>query len=63
MARSNKIGFKGVRLLGEFGNLNGADIPDPYYLEKYEDGVEKIYDMIKGAVEDLIEKLSKNLHN
>jgi len=52
-------GFKNVYKLGEFGKLDGADIPDPYYYRGFK-GFELVYEMIEKAVIDLLEKVSSD---
>jgi protein-tyrosine phosphatase len=50
------MGFKNVRLLGDFGGFNGQDVPDPYYFEGFE-GFHHVYAMIEKAVNDLLSKV------
>lgn len=50
------MGFKNVRLLGEFGGYHGTDVPDPYYFHGVE-GFEKVYSMIETCVTDLLDTL------
>lgn len=61
MDRQNKadleaLGFGTVHLLGDFGDFQGEDVPDPYFFEGFE-GFEHVYNMISLCVEDLIEKV------
>ena len=53
LATLKTLGFKDVRLLGEFG-YKGADIQDPYYFESYGKGIEEVYNMIDICVKNLI---------
>ena len=53
LKKLKSLGFKNVRLLGEFG-YKGADIPDPYYFESYDKGIEEVYNMIDICVKNLI---------
>lgn len=46
------LGFKNVRLLGDFG-LNGKDIKDPYL--GGEEGFSKVYNEIKICIEEILE--------
>lgn len=48
-------GFQNVHLLGDYGDFNGEDVPDPYYFPNFE-GFEKVYAMIERSVEDFLEK-------
>ncbi len=62
MDESNKkdllsMGFEKVYKLGDFGDLQGADIPDPYYFDG-DEGFEEIYRMIEGAVAELLERIN-----
>jgi len=52
------MGFENVRLLGEFGGLSGADIPDPFYFKDF-NGFKKVYEMIERGVEGLFEEFVK----
>jgi len=63
MDRSNKenlekMGFTNVYLLGEFANYGGRDVPDPYFFEKFDDGIKKVYMMIEQCVKDLLERIN-----
>ncbi|HFQ62080.1 MAG TPA: low molecular weight phosphotyrosine protein phosphatase [Epsilonproteobacteria bacterium] len=63
MDRSNKenlekMGFTNVRLLGEFANYGNRDVPDPYFFEKFDDGIKKVYMMIDQCVKDLLERVN-----
>ena len=51
-------GFKDVYKLGEFGGLENADIPDPYYYVGFK-GFEIVYEMIAKGVEDLLDKVER----
>ncbi len=57
MKSLKRMGFFEVKKLGEFGGLNGADIPDPYFFKGFE-GFEKVYTMIYRGVEDLLERIA-----
>ena len=49
-------GFEKVYKLGEFGEYNGADVPDPYYFNGFE-GFEKVYEMIDSCVKDMVKQI------
>jgi len=49
------MGFENVRLLGEFGDLKGADIPDPFYFKDFS-GFKKVYEMIESGIEGLFDE-------
>ena len=53
------FGFKNVYLLGQFGNFEGKDVPDPYFFTGTDvlDGFEKVYTMVETCVEDFIQKV------
>ena len=55
LASLRDLGFRDVRLLGEFG-YEGADVPDPYYFESYGKGIEEVYKMIKICVINLLKE-------
>ena len=46
-------GFENVKLLGDFGGLGGADVPDPFYFKGFS-GFEKVYEMIDRGVRDIL---------
>ncbi len=46
-------GFENVKLLGDFGGLGGADVPDPYHFKGFS-GFEKVYEMIDRGVRDIL---------
>jgi len=50
------MGFENVRLLGEFGDLKGADIPDPFYFKDFS-GFKRVYEMIERGVEGLFDEI------
>jgi len=50
------FGFGNVHLLGDFGDFQGEDVPDPYFFEGFE-GFEHVYNMVAICVEDFIEKV------
>jgi len=54
-----KMGFKNIKLLGEFGGFNGADVPDPYFFESFNKGMQEVFNMIEKSVDDLLEKIAK----
>ena len=61
MDRQNKadmeaFGFSNVYLLGDFGDFQGEDVPDPYFFDGFK-GFEKVYSMISLCVEDFLEKV------
>jgi len=51
------FGFDQVYLLGDYGNFQGEDVPDPYFFDGF-DGFDKVYSMIEICVEDLIGKIA-----
>ena len=51
------MGFRNVYLLGEFADYLGADVPDPYFFDTFDEGIENVYTMIERCVTDLIEKV------
>jgi len=48
-------GFKNVYLIGDYGNFNGADVPDPYFFKDFE-GFYKVFSMLDIAVKDFMKK-------
>ena len=50
------FGFEQVHLLGDYGNFQGGDVPDPYFFPGFE-GFDKVYNMIALCVEDFIERV------
>jgi len=61
MDQQNKVdleafGFDQVYLLGDYGNFQGEDVPDPYFFDGF-DGFEKVYSMIEICVEDFMGKI------
>lgn len=50
------FGFEHVHLIGDFGNFQGQDVPDPYFFDGFE-GFEHVYNMVATCVEDFIEKV------
>ena len=50
------FGFEEVHLLGDYGNFEGEDVPDPYFFDGFE-GFEKVYSMIETCVEDFMNKV------
>lgn len=54
-----RMGFKGVRLLGEFANYGNRDIPDPYFFEKFDDRIKIVYMMIEQCVTDMINQIKE----
>jgi protein-tyrosine phosphatase len=50
------LGFEQVLLLGNYGDFQGKDVPDPYFFPGYE-GFDKVYNMIASCVEDLMERI------
>ena len=61
MDRQNKadleaFGFEQVHLLGNYGNFQGEDVPDPYFFPGFE-GFDKVYNMIALCVEDFMQKV------
>ncbi len=49
------LGYKNVYLIGDYGNLGGVDIPDPYFFNGFE-GFHKVYAMLDKAVHDFLKK-------
>ena len=43
-------------LMGDFGNFQGEDVPDPYFFDGFE-GFEHVYNMVSVCVKDLIDKV------
>jgi len=61
MDRQNKadmeaFGFDNVHLLGDFGDFQGEDVPDPYFFDGFE-GFKHVYNMVALCVEDFLEKV------
>ncbi|UPT78304.1 low molecular weight phosphotyrosine protein phosphatase [Sulfurovum sp. XGS-02] len=61
MDRQNKadleaFGFEQVYLIGDFGNYQGEDVPDPYFFDGFE-GFDKVYTMISLCVEDFMQRV------
>lgn len=50
------FGFSNVYLLGDFGNFQGEDVPDPYFFDGFE-VFEYVYNMVAQSVEDFIKKV------
>ncbi|MDM5264444.1 low molecular weight phosphotyrosine protein phosphatase [Sulfurovum sp. XTW-4] len=50
------FGFSNVYLLGDFGDYQGGDVPDPYFFEGFE-GFDHVYNMVSVCVEDFMEKV------
>ncbi len=51
------LGFKNVYLLGNFGGYKGIDVPDPLFLNAFDDDIREIYSvytMIESCVKDFI---------
>ncbi len=55
-AHLEDFGFDNVYLMGDFGDFQGEDVPDPYFFDGFE-GFEHVYDMVALCVEDFIEKV------
>ncbi len=51
------MGFERVSLLGEYGGYEGKDVPDPYYFNSFDEGIESVYEMIASCVEDLMAQI------
>ena len=51
-----EFGFSNVYLLGDFGDYQGEDVPDPYFFDGFE-GFEHVYNMVALCVEDFIERV------
>jgi protein-tyrosine phosphatase len=51
------MGFSNVYLLGEFADYMGANVPDPYFFDTFDEGIKNVYTMIERCVTDLIEKI------
>lgn len=50
------FGFDNVYLLGDYGDFQGEDVPDPYFFNGFK-GFEKVYHMISLCVEDFLIKV------
>jgi protein-tyrosine phosphatase len=50
------FGFSNVYLLGDFGDFQGEDVPDPYFFDGFE-GFEHVYNMVSLCVVDFIKKV------
>jgi len=50
------FGFDQVHLLGNYGDFQGEDVPDPYFFPGFE-GFDKVYNMIALCVEDFLERV------
>ena len=51
------LGFNNVYLLGDFGGYKGIDVPDPLFLNAFDDDIREIYSvytMIESCVKDFI---------
>lgn len=51
------LGFRNVYLLGDFGGYKGIDVPDPLFLNTFDDDIREIYSvytMIESCVKDFI---------
>jgi len=51
------LGFSNVYLLGDFGGYKGIDVPDPLFLNAFDDDIREIYSvytMIESCVKDFI---------
>ncbi len=53
------MGFTDVYLLGEFDHYQGADVPDPYFFDVFDDRIRSTYRMIDRCVRDLMHKVEK----
>jgi protein-tyrosine phosphatase len=51
--------FENVHLLGDFANYEGADVPDPYFFDTFDESIQNVYTMIEVCVEDLIDILEE----
>jgi len=52
-----KLGSRNVYLLGDFGGYKGIDVPDPLFLNAFDDDIREIYSvytMIESCVKDFI---------
>lgn len=58
--RLEEMGFHNVYLLGEFDHYQGADVPDPYFFDEFDDRIRNAYRMIDRCVRDLMYKIEKN---
>jgi len=58
--RLEALGFKNVYLLGDFNHYRGADVPDPYFFDEFDDRIRNAYRMIDRCVRDFIRKIEKN---
>jgi len=54
------LGFNNVYHLGNYGEYNGIDVPDPYFLKDFEDDIREIYSvytMIEACVKDFMNSI------
>ncbi|RUM66744.1 MAG: low molecular weight phosphotyrosine protein phosphatase [Sulfurospirillum sp.] len=49
------LGFKNPYLIGDYGELFGEDIPDPYFFDGFE-GFHKVYAMLDRSIQDFMKK-------
>jgi len=49
------LGYRDVRLIGDYGGYGGADVPDPYFFDGFS-GFEKVYEMLDTAVRDFLKQ-------
>ncbi len=47
------LGFRNIKLLGDYGGYGGKDVPDPYYAA---DAIKEVFTMIRTCVEDFFKK-------
>ncbi len=47
------LGFRNTKLLGDYGDYGGKDVPDPYYAT---DAIKEVFTMIRTCVEDIFRK-------
>lgn len=55
------LGFNNVYHLGNYGEYNGIDVPDPYFLKDFEDDIRDIYSvytMIETCVKDFLNSIN-----
>jgi len=57
--RLEEMGFHNVYLLGKFDHYSGADVPDPYFFDTFDDRIRSTYRMIDRCVRDLMHKIEK----
>ena len=57
------LGFENIYLLGSFDHYKGANVPDPYFFDEFDDRIRSAYRMIDRCVRDFMYKVEKNTLN